>query len=234
MVKATYGSGSSLMALCPKDVKPPDGIARTIAWRIAGEDPACALEANIASAGTAVRWAARLLGMDAAGLAELAATGRDSELHLVPAFDGLGAPYWDRDARAVLCGIQQDTGPAELARAAVESLAYQVADTLTRFEDALGTVSQLCADGGPTANERLMSFQADLAGRPVLRAGLPELSALGVAQLAGVALGIWSEADLETATPPGTRFAPTKDLAWRSARMADWRRAITRARATAP
>ncbi|WP_328842670.1 FGGY family carbohydrate kinase [Streptomyces sp. NBC_00258] len=230
VVKATYGSGSSLMMLCPQDVKLPHGIARTIAWRFAGQEPARALEANIASAGTAVRWAARLLGTDTAGVAELAATGRDSGLHLVPAFDGLGAPYWDRDARAVLSGIQQDTGPAELARAAVESLAYQVADTLTRFEDALGPVAALCADGGPTANERLMSFQTELTGCPVLRAGVPELSALGVAQLAGMALGLWRRSDLAAVTPPGRRFAPIRGQAWREARMVGWRQAVARAR----
>ncbi|MDQ0746388.1 glycerol kinase [Streptomyces africanus] len=229
VVKATYGTGASLMVLNPEGRRPGEGIAATLAWRRTRDGGAAhALEANIASAGTAIRWAARLLGTDPAGIAALAAGAReDSEVCLVPAFSGLGAPYWDRGARALLVGMDFDTGPAEVARAAVESMAFQVADTLSRFDTVLaGAVAELRADGGPTGNDRLMALQAELIGRSVLRAGRPEVSALGVAYLAGTALGIWDDADLPALTPQGTRFTPHEDDAWRNRRMAGWHDAV--------
>ncbi len=233
MVKATYGTGSSLMVLNPQEHEPAGGVAATLAWRRRGEDRAAhALEANIASAGTAIRWAARLLGTDSAGIAALAADAPgDGGVYLVPAFSGLGAPYWDRSARAVLIGMGFDTGPAEVARAAVESMAFQVADTLARFDTVLGApAAQLQADGGPTGNGNLMALQADLIGRPVLCAGRPEVSALGAAHLAGTALGVWDDADLAGLAPHGTRFTPHRDDAWRNRRMAEWRDAVACAR----
>ncbi|MFD6170985.1 FGGY-family carbohydrate kinase [Streptomyces coeruleorubidus] len=233
VVKATYGTGASLMVLNPEGHRPAGGIAATLAWRRTRDGGAAhALEANIASAGTAIRWAAQLLGTDSAGIAALAVDAREaSEVYLVPAFSGLGAPYWDRGARALLVGMDFDTGPAEVARAAVESMAFQVADTLSRFDTVLGgPVAELRADGGPTGNDRLMALQAELIGRPVLRAGRPEVSALGVAYLAGTALGVWDDADLPGLTPQGTRFASHEDDAWRNRRMAGWHDAVACAR----
>ncbi|MFG3155941.1 FGGY family carbohydrate kinase [Streptomyces sp. NPDC048219] len=237
VVKATYGTGSSLMVLNPHEHPPADGVTATLAWRRRGEDRAAhALEANIASAGTAIGWAARLLGTDPAGIAALAAdAAEDSGVQLVPAFSGLGAPYWDRSARAVLIGMGLDTGAPEVARAAVESLALQVADTLARFDTVLGApAAVLHADGGPTGNAALMALQADLIGRPVLCAGRPEVSALGAAYLAGTALGVWADADLGGLAPRGTRFVPRRDGAWRDGRMAGWRDAVARARGRRP
>ncbi|MEU3781856.1 FGGY family carbohydrate kinase [Streptomyces sp900129855] len=232
-VKATYGTGASLMVLNPDGRRPAEGIAATLAWRRTRDAGAAhALEANIASAGTAIRWAAHLLGTDSAGIAALAVDARqDAEVYLVPAFSGLGAPYWDRGARALLVGMDFDTGPTEVARAAVESMAFQVADTLSRFDTVLGgTVAELRADGGPTGNDRLMALQAELIGRPVLRAGRPEVSALGAAYLAGTALGIWDDADLPALAPQGTRFTSHEDDAWRNRRMAGWHDAVACAR----
>lgn len=240
VVKATYGTGASLMVLNPEGLPPADGIAATLAWRRTRDAGAAhALEANIASAGTAIRWAAQLLGTDSAGIAALAADARQdaegAEVYLVPAFSGLGAPYWDRSARALLTGMDFETGPAEVARAAVESMAFQVADTLARFESVLGgSIAKLRADGGPTGNDRLMTLQAELTGRPVLRAGRPEVSALGVAYLAGTALGIWADADLPALTPQGTRFTPYEDDAWRERRMTGWYDAVARSRGRHP
>ncbi|NJQ02031.1 FGGY-family carbohydrate kinase [Streptomyces zingiberis] len=232
-VKATYGTGASLMVLNPDGRRPAGGIAATLAWRRTRDTGAArALEANIASAGTAIHWAAQLLGTDPAGIAALAAGAReDAEVYLVPAFSGLGAPYWDRGARALLVGMDFDTGPAEVARAAVESMAYQVADTLSRFDTVLGgPVGELRADGGPTGNDRLMALQAELIGRPVRRSGRPEVSALGAAHLAGTALGLWNDADLPALTPRGTRFTASGDDAPRDRRMAGWRDAVACAR----
>lgn len=229
VVKATYGSGSSLMALTPA-TGAPDGVSRTIAWQVPGEQPSYALEANIAAAGTAVRWAAQLLGTDSAGITELAAHATDTDLFLVPAFSGLGAPYWDPSARALLVGLAQDTGAAEVARAAVESIAYQVADTLSRFDHAIGPVAELRCDGGPTANDQLMTFQANLLGRPVIRAGFPEISALGTAHLAGISLGLWNQDQLLELAPPRARIDSTRTQEWRDNRMRGWRDAVARAR----
>ncbi|MFF2655511.1 glycerol kinase [Streptomyces sp. NPDC058045] len=233
IVKATYGTGSSLMVLNPEGRQPGHGVASTLAWRRTREtSPAHALEANIASAGTAIGWAAHLLGTDAAGIAALATHARPgTEMYLVPAFSGLGAPYWDREAKALMVGMDLDAGRPEVARAAVESLAFQVADTLTRLDTVLGApAKELQADGGPTANESLMALQAELIGRPVLRAGRPEVSALGAAHLAGTALGLWNDADLPTLTPHTTRFSPDRNDAWRNHRMSGWRDAVARAR----
>ncbi|MFZ3572214.1 FGGY family carbohydrate kinase [Streptomyces sp. BH097] len=229
VVKATYGTGSSLMVLNPDGCPPAGGVAATLAWRRRHEDRAAqALEANIASAGTAIRWAAQLLGTDSSGIAALAVDARaDNDVYLVPAFSGLGAPYWDRSARAVLIGMGFDSGAAEVAAAAVDSMAFQVADTLSRFDAVLGTpAAELCADGGPTGNGRLMTLQADLIGRPVVSAGRPEVSALGAAYLAGTALGVWDDADLGELAPNGTRFTPQQDDAWRNRRMAGWHDAV--------
>jgi glycerol kinase len=124
-----------------------------------------------------------------------------------------------------------DTGPAEVARAAVESMAFQVADTLSRFDTVLGgPVAELRADGGPTGNDRLMALQAELIGRPVLRAGRPEVSALGTAYLAGTALGIWDDTDLPALAPQGTHFTSHEQDAWRNRRMAGWHDAVACAR----
>ncbi|MDT0444713.1 FGGY family carbohydrate kinase [Streptomyces johnsoniae] len=234
LVKATYGSGSSLMALAPAgtDSGPvPEGLARTVAWQLPGTGPALAFEANIAAAGTAVRWAARLLGTDERGLAALAEEAGETTAVLVPAFEGLGAPYWDRRATAVFTGFTQATTRADFARAALDSTAFQVAETLRLFERALGPQRVLHADGGASANAALMRLQADLCGCQVRVSAHPENSALGAARLAGVALGLWTDADVRRHAERDTTLArPRRDAAWRAAHLARWRDAVRRAR----
>ncbi|WP_049580461.1 FGGY family carbohydrate kinase [Streptomyces sp. SBT349] len=246
VIKATYGSGSSLMALAPTgpgtgtgpeagagpgpgDV--PEGLARTVAWQLPGAAPALAFEANIAAAGTAVRWAAHLLGTDEQGIAALAEEAEETTAVLVPAFEGLGAPYWDRRATAVFTGFTQATTRAAFARAALDSTAFQVAETLRLFARALGPPRVLHADGGASANAALMRLQADLCGCPVRVSAHPENSALGAARLAGVALGMWTHADVRRHAERDTTLArPRRDADWRAARLARWRDAVRRAR----
>lgn len=232
-VKATYGSGSSLMALAPADARLPRGLARTIAWRIEGHSAALALEANIAASGTTVRWAADFLGIGEDALATLAARVDHTDVVIVPAFEGLGAPYWDRDAQALITGLGFATGQADVARAAIESVAYQVADTVALFDRALGVGRELRADGGPTANSALMQFQADLCGRPVARSAHPENSALGAALLAGDTIGLWDADRMAAPSEPRDVFVPTRGPEWRRDAFARWHGAVRKARRAA-
>lgn len=231
VVKATYGSGSSLMTLESGDAAPASGLARTIAWQQEGAAPALAVEANIAAAGTAVRWVRDLLGLDEDGVRALVEHWPNGDVPvLVPAFNGLGAPYWDRRAKAALIDFHQATGPAELVRAAVESIAFQVNDALELIAETVGGITELCADGGASTNDRLMQFQADISGTEVLRSARATNSALGAAYLAGIRLGMWREDQLSELAGEPDRFRPMRGDSWRTARREKWRDALDRAR----
>jgi glycerol kinase len=207
-------------------------LARTIAWQIAASRPTFALEGNVVAAGTAVRWVADLLGCEEATLTRLADNADDSDVVLVPAFNGLGAPYWDPAARAVLVGMTQATGAAQLARAAVESVAFQVADTFALIDTALGGTRHLRADGGASTSNMLMRFLADLVNRPVLRAVNSEASAVGAAYLAGLAAGQWTEDDIESLAGNAQEFLPKASAEWRARNFGRWHDALARARLT--
>lgn len=229
VVKATFGTGSSVMAAVPAGTRPQDGLARTIAWQQGAAAPVFAVEANIAAAGAAVRWLAELLGRDEDDLARLADDAGDAEVVLVPAFNGLGAPYWDTGARAVLVGMTQATRQAQLARAAIESIAFQVADAFTLIDKAIGGTTRLRADGGASGNDMLMRFLADLIDRPVARAASPEASALGAAYLGGLSTGIWSTSDIASFSRADDMFHPSATPEWRVGVFAKWRDALARA-----
>lgn len=191
-VKATYGTGSSLMTLTPRRVTSSHGISGTIAWSTR-TGVAYALEGNISVSGQAAAFMAELLGLaDASALSALAETVPDSNgVAFVPALVGLGAPHWRDDARGTISGLTLGTRPAHLARAALEAIAFQVADVLAAMEADIGTrMAQLRADGGASQNRFLMQFQADIAGRPVVTSAAPEVSALGAAAMAFAGLGI--------------------------------------------
>jgi glycerol kinase len=237
VVKATFGTGCSVMAVIPPDARPPAGLSRTIAWQDGTSPPVFAAEGNIASAGAAVRWAAQLLGRDDAELARLAETSSagtsalapGDDLTLVPAFGGLGAPYWDRQARAVLVGFTQATGPAQLARAAFESVAFQVADTFALIDQSTGGATELRADGGLSESDGLMQFQANLIGRPVRRMASTEGSATGAAFLAGVTAGQRKDTSTGSRAGTGTLFRPAVTGEWRERTLARWHDALARA-----
>jgi glycerol kinase len=232
-VKATYGTGSSLMTIAECDTRTTNGLSRTIGWSAVGVTR-YALEGNISNTGGAVQWMGDFLGLanptdDAARLAEKA---EDSGgVYLVPAFVGLGAPYWDPAARGILTGITRGTTAAQAARAAVESIGFQVRDVFEAMERDLGReLPALLADGGASRNESLMQFQADILGRPVVRSESADLSAIGAAWLAGLAVGVWGSLEELLALPhPTRRFEPRMQDTERARRYHGWREAVGRA-----
>jgi glycerol kinase len=233
-VKATYGTGSSLMALTASLARDTPVLARTIAWSIA-DSTQFALEGNIAMTGSAVQWVGEFLHLanPASGAAALAATVPDAGgVCFVPAMAGLGAPYWDAAARGTITGLGRSHTSAHLARAAIEAIAFQVADVFFAMEEAGGiSFSALHADGGATRNSSLMQFQADMLGRPVLLPADEELSALGASLLAGLALGWWSGLGQIAELPRAMeQFFPMMKACERERRYAEWKTAVARAR----
>jgi glycerol kinase len=228
-VKATYGTGSSVMTLCGPRTAPPAGLCLTVGWA-EHDRPAHALEGNIRSSGATLSWLARALGMDTDALAELARTKSSDGVYLVPGFTGLGAPYWDPNAVGLISGLTFGTGIPQLARAALESIAFQVEDVIAAMEAASGPISVVLADGGASRNPTLMQLQADISGREVYRATDADLSALGVAHLAGRTAGVWSDGDLERLPRPRERFQPAQTSEQRAKRQTSWRDAVSRSR----
>jgi glycerol kinase len=235
-VKATYGTGSSLMMLTPELASEAKQLARTVAWSTEG-GAQFALEGNIAMSGAAVQWVGEFLGLahPAEDAAALAATVADAAgLILVPAMVGLGAPYWDSAARGLMTNLERSHTAAHLARAAVDAIAFQVADVLEAMEStAHGPLPVLLADGGATRNDALMQMQADVLGRPVHRSTQEDLSARGAALLGGLALGWWRSLDELAALPKTVQaFEPKKSQAERERMRGAWRLAVARARLT--
>jgi len=227
-VKATYGTGSSVMGLIDRAASLESGLCNTIAWAI--EAPALAAEGNIRASGATLKWTADLLGVTPAELAALGATASSEGVVLVPGFNGLGAPWWDSAAVGLISNLTLGSGRAALARAALEAIVHQVTDVVAAMDRGVGRVERLHVDGGPTRNDMLMQLQADIAGRPVLRANDAELSALGVAHMAGLAAGVWSKDDLVSLRRDRDVFNATMAEAERARERAQWRRGLARAR----
>jgi glycerol kinase len=233
-VKATYGTGSSLMALTEGLPADSPALARTIAWSMGGATQ-FALEGNIVMTGSAVQWVGEFLGFadPANQVAGLAASVADSAgVYFVPAMLGLGAPHWDAQARGAVTGLGRSHTAAHFARAALEAIAFQVADVAFTMESASGAdFAELRADGGATRNSMLMQFQADVLGRSVVRSKNEELSAIGAAWLAGLALGWWNSlAEIAAKACGGERFAPTMPQATAKALYGGWTEAVARVR----
>lgn len=224
--KATYGTGTSVMTPTTALATGRSPVPSTLAWL--RETPTYAREGNILSSGATLAWTARLLGGDVAGLLDRAGRVSDAGgVTLVPAFTGLGAPHWDREVRGAITGLDPDSDPARLAYAAVEAVAHQVCDVVEVIDaDAEEPLARLRADGGLTASDLVMQTQADLLGRPVEVADLPEVSALGVADLARRRLG-----GAPTPRAAGRVFTPTIDDDTRLARRERWREQVRRLRA---
>ena len=223
MIKATYGTGSSVMT--PVDSFVADGC--TLAWLT--DKPLYALEGNIVSSGAALAWTAELLGLaDVGSLVELAATVPDAGgVVLVPAFAGLGAPHWDRNARAALTGMSSATTRAHVARACVDAVAHQICDITDTIESSGTTPRRLRADGGATVSDLLMQTQADLLGHPVEAADVAEISALGTAELAWTTLG---EPTAWATTRTTRLYEPTLAPEPRAARRTHWAHAVAAVR----
>jgi glycerol kinase len=230
-VKATYGTGSSLMMPTPRRLQAAGGVAATVAWGLGSI--VYALEGNIYATGAAVQWVADFAGLPGPGrVAELAAACPSTDgAYLVPAFTGLGAPHWDDAARGLISGLTRGSTLAQLARASVEAIAYQVRDVFDVMQAAsAGSLTVLLADGGVTRNAQLMQFQADILGVPVQRNDTPELSALGAAYLAGLGVGTWTSTDEVASLPRSVvRFEPDMAPAERERRYAGWQETLARA-----
>jgi glycerol kinase len=233
--KNTYGTGCFLLLNTgPTPVASRQGLLTTIAWRI-GEQTTYALEGSVFIAGAVVQWLRDGLGLirTAAESEALARSVDDTGgVYFVPAFVGLGAPYWDMYARGTIVGLTRGSTAAHLTRAALEAIAYQSRDVLEAMAaDAEVPARQLRVDGGAAANDFLCQFQADILDIPVQRPPSVETTGLGAAYLAGLGSGVWRS--LETLAQRTTiehTFTPAMDSATRAQRYAGWRRAVERAR----
>jgi glycerol kinase len=235
--KNTYGTGAFLLLNTGGEARSSaHGLLSTVGWQLAaGGGVTYALEGSVFSAGSAVQWLRDgLRAVTAAPEVEaLAASVADTGgVYLVPAFTGLGAPYWDPDARGTIVGITRGTGLAELARATLESIAFQVADVLDAMAtDAGSRLGVLRIDGGAAANDLLLQLQADLLGVPVERPVVAETTALGAAYLAGLAVGYWGGLDDVAANwVLDRRFEPSMSEDRRASMLHDWHRAVERSR----
>jgi glycerol kinase len=235
--KNTYGTGAFLLLNTgDRPRASANGLLSTVGWQLAAGGPATyALEGSVFSAGSAVQWLRDGLRaiQRSADVEALAASVDDAGgVYLVPAFTGLGAPYWDPNARGTIVGITRGTGVAELARATLESIAFQVADVLEAMAaDAGEQVRTLRVDGGAAANDLLLQLQADLLGVPVERPVVGETTALGAAYLAGLAVGYWDGLeDIATNWALDRRFEPSMPADRREAMLHGWHRAVERSR----
>ena len=235
MAKNTYGTGSFvLLNTGDKPVPSKRGLITTVAWGLVGE-VTYAMEGSIFITGAAVQWLRDGLGLigDAAESEALARSVPDSGgIYFVPAFVGLGAPYWDMYARGTLVGLTRGTTRGHLARATLEAIAYQTRDVVEAMgADAGLQVPLLRADGGGTANALLMQFQADILGVPIQRAAAAETTALGAAYLAGLAVGLWQDiADIARRWRGAEIYEPRMPADQRDILYAGWKRAVERAR----
>jgi glycerol kinase len=237
MAKNTYGTGSFVLlnvgSACPP---PADGLLTTVAWTLTDGTTAYALEGSIFVTGAAVQWLRDGLGIidSAAEVGPLAASVASTDgVYVVPAFTGLGSPWWDPHARGTIVGITRGSGRAQLARAVVESMAYQTRDAVEAMVAVSGTpLDDLRVDGGASAMDLLLQLQADQLGVPVRRPTDLETTSLGAAFLAGLAEGVWpSLTELEARWTLSTEALPEPDRTAADLLHAGWRRALERARA---
>jgi glycerol kinase len=234
MAKNTYGTGCfMLMNTGSRRVVSSHGLLTTLAWGVDGRVE-YALEGSIFVAGAAVQWLRDELKLidSAAQSEELAASVPDTGgVYLVPAFVGLGAPYWDMYARGTIVGLTRGAGRNHIVRAALEAIAYQTRDVLTAMQEDSGiTLQALKVDGGAVVNDFLMQFQADLLGVPVHRPRITETTALGAAYLAGLATGVWKDrSEIAAKWDVDRTFLPVMEPGLRESKYQGWKRAVERA-----
>lgn len=234
MAKNTYGTGSFVLLNTGSEAPDPaEGLLTTVAWGLGGGTD-YALEASVFVTGAAVQWLRDGLGIitSAPETEELAASldGNDG-VYFVPALVGLGSPHWDPYARGTIVGLTRGTGRAHLARAALESIAYQTVDAVQAQEAVSGErLEVLKADGGGVANRWLMQFQADVLGAPVIVPKISETTALGAAYLAGIATGVWDLEQVGAMWREAARYEPRMGEGERERLLSEWRRAVERAK----
>ena len=232
--KCTYGTGAFLlMNAGPKRASSKHGLLGTVAWQI-GDQVAYALEGSAFVAGAVVQWLRDGLGLfeKSADIEKLAASVPDSGgVVFVPALAGLGAPHWRQEARGLICGLDRGVTSAHLARAALEGIALEIHDLAQAMAQDIGKpMPMFRVDGGASANDLLMQFQADLLQTPIERAHMIETTALGAAFLAGLGTGLWAGLkELRNAWRPGKQFRPKMKPEVREAHLARWKSAVGRA-----
>jgi glycerol kinase len=239
MTKNTYGTGSFVLVnLGARLPEPAEGLLTSVGWTLAGpggDETVYVMEGAIFVTGAALQWLRDGLGLiaDASEAGPLAATVDDTGgVCLVPAFAGLGAPWWDPYARGTIVGITRGTTRAHVVRAAIEAMAFQTADVVDAIAAAgAPPPSEMRVDGGASVMDLLCQFQADLLGTTVRRAAVQETTALGAAYLAGIAEGVWeSPTHAAAAWRADASFTPQMDAATRAARRQEWHRAVDRSR----
>jgi glycerol kinase len=235
LAKSTYGTGCFLLQNTgERPVASRNRLVSTVAWQLGGKTT-YALEGSVFIGGAVVQWLRDGLGIirKSSDVADLAMSVPDhGGVYFVPAFAGLGAPHWDPFARGTIVGITRGTTPAHIARAAVESIAFQVADLLDAVRDDAGAeLTELRVDGGAAANDALLQFQADVLGVAVARPTVTETTALGAAYLAGLAVGFWPSTDvLAQHWRVDRRFEPATTPAYAAERRAEWHEALGRSK----
>jgi glycerol kinase len=235
MVKNTYGTGCfMLMNIGTEFIESKNNLLTTIAWKINGQVQ-YAFEGSIFIGGAVVQWLRDGLGIiqTSADVERLATSVKDTGgVYFVPAFAGLGAPYWDPEARGTIVGLTRGTTAGHLARAALASIAYQTMDVLKAMEaDAGMPIKELRVDGGATANGLLMQYQADVLNCKVIRPNVVETTALGAAYLAGLAVGFWKDvAEIQQLWQAEREFTPADNLQDIKTDMEGWKRAVNTAR----
>jgi glycerol kinase len=236
MAKNTSGTGCFLLANTgSQPQRSGNRLLTTVGWQLGTAPATYLLEGSVFVGGAVVQWLRDGLGLirDAAEVEALARQVEDSGgVYLVPAFAGLGAPYWDSGARGAIVGLTRGTTRAHLARAALEAIALQSAELLAAMQDdCCGSITELRVDGGAACNDLLMQLQADALGIPVIRPAVTETTALGAAYLAGLAVGFWSGVDeIASMWTAERRFEPALSADLRQARLSQWRRAVERSR----
>jgi glycerol kinase len=238
MAKNTYGTGSFVLVQTgPDRVPSKSGMLTTVAWRRGGR-LSYALEGAIFITGAALQWLRDGLGIiaSASDAGPIASSVSDAGgVFMVPAFVGMGAPYWDPFARGTIVGLTRGSGRAQLVRAAVEAMAYQTRDVVDATQGDTGRVlDELRVDGGASVMDVLCQFQADLLGIPVRRPSQTETTALGAAFLAGLGAGVWADADLADLWKLDRDFEPAISRDEADTLQAEWRRAVERSRAWSP
>ena len=232
MVKNTYGTGCFLlMNTGSRPVNSQNNLLSTLAWRIDGK-PAYALEGSVFMAGAIIKWLRDEMGLIASAADSEAAARSipdNGNVYLVPAFTGLGAPYWDMYGRGLIIGLTRGTGKNHIVRAGLESIAYQTRDVLDAMAlDSGLTPSLLRADGGASANDFLMQFQSDILNVRISRPQMVETTALGAAMLAGRAVGVWNDKELLGLMSDQTEFIPQMTGDVRAELYRNWKKAVKR------
>lgn len=234
-LKNTYGTGAFLlMNTGDRPCQVSNGLITTVAWGLNGK-VTYALEGSVFSCGAAIQWLRDGLGIikTAADSERCAAAVPDSGgVTVVPAFQGLGAPWWDPYARGIIIGITRATTKHHIVRATLEAIAYQTADVIALMEESTGMrVRELRVDGGASRNGLLLSFQSDVLDIPLRRPACPETTALGAGYLAALSLGLCSSTDeIRAACAGDTTVSPTADDLWRASHLREWHRAVERSR----